>query len=183
MSESLYAPLRTLEVALRNRIYTVLTQAKGEAWYGRGAGALKVAHQLEQVAKAVNELVRAGKTVTAGGVVASLTFSFWTTMFNKDYEALWQQILHRIADPSAPRGLKRRSFSGPLTRIRVLRNRIAHHEPIRGWNLRGHHDEILTLIEWLSPPAATWCRENNRFPQAYPEDGITLVCSPESNRR
>lgn len=183
LSESLYAPLQTLEVALRNRIHTVLTQAKGEAWYGRGAGALKVAHQLEQVAKAVNELVRAGKTVTAGGVVASLTFSFWTTMFNKDYEALWQQILHRIADPSAPRGLKRRSFSGPLTRIRVLRNRIAHHEPILGWNLRGHHDEILALIEWLSPPAATWCRENNRFPQAYPEDGITLVCLPESNRR
>lgn len=182
LSESLYAPLQTLEVALRNRIHTVLTQAKGEAWYGRGAGALKVAHQLEQVAKAVNEFVRAGKTVTAGGVVASLTFSFWTTMFNKDYEALWQQILHRIADPSAPRGLKRRSFSGPLTRIRVLRNRIAHHEPILGWNLRRHHDEILMLIEWLSPPAATWCRENNRFPQAYPEDGITLVCSSESNR-
>ncbi|CAH0066588.1 protein of unknown function [Stenotrophomonas maltophilia] len=55
-------------------------------------------------------------------------------------------------------------------------------EPILGWNLRRHHDEILMLIEWLSPPAATWCRENNRFPQAYPEDGITLVCSSESNR-
>ncbi|VEE53934.1 hypothetical protein [Stenotrophomonas maltophilia] len=31
LSESLYAPLQTLEVALRNRIHTVLTQAKGEA--------------------------------------------------------------------------------------------------------------------------------------------------------
>ncbi|WP_258394121.1 hypothetical protein [Stenotrophomonas maltophilia] len=64
-----------------------------------------------------------------------------------------------------------------------MRNRIAHHEPILGWNLHRHHDEILTLIEWLSPPAATWCRENNRFPQAYPKEGITLAYAPGSDGR
>src|SRR5690606_29281578 len=103
------------------------------------------------------------------------TFSFWTTMFNKDYETLWQQVLHRIAHPTAPRGLKRKSFSGRLTPIRVLRNRIAHHEPILGWNLRKHHAQIMELIEWLSPPAGKWCRENDRCPDVYPVAGIVLA--------
>jgi len=175
LSESLYTPLQTLEVALRNRIHTVLAEAKGADWYGEAAGLLLVPHQSEQVAKAIQELTQAGKPVTAGGVVASLTFSFWTTMFNKDYETLWQQTLHRIAAPTAPKGLKRKSFSGPLTPIRVLRNRIAHHEPILSWNLRKNHARIMELIEWLSPPAEKWCCENDRFPQIYPHEGIMLA--------
>ena len=174
LSESLYTPLQTLEVALRNRIHTVLAEAKGENWYHDDSGVLLVKHQSEQASKAVEELTNAGKQVTAGGVVASLTFSFWTTMFNKDYETLWQQTLHRIADPTAPKGLKRKSFSRPLTPIRVLRNRIAHHEPIIGWNLPKNHRQIQELIEWLSPSAAKWCSENDRFPQVYPAEGITL---------
>ncbi len=175
LSESLYTPLQTLEVALRNRIHTVLAEAKGADWYGEAAGLLLVPHQSEQVAKAIEELTQAGKPVTAGGVVASLTFSFWTSMFNKDYETLWQQTLHRIAAATAPKGLKRKSFSGPLTPIRVLRNRIAHHEPILSWNLRKHHARIMELIEWLSPPAGKWCRENDRFPEVYPHNGIMLA--------
>lgn len=179
LSESLYTPLQTLEVALRNRIHTVLTEAGGEGWYEGDVGVLLVPYQCQQVTDAMEELAKAGKPVTAGRVVASLTFSFWTTMFNKEYETLWQQTLHGIADPSAPKGLKRKSFSGPLTPIRVLRNRIAHHEPILGWNLRKQHNKILELIEWLSPPAAKWCRENDRFPQAYPTQGITLAPTEE----
>lgn len=175
LSESLYTPLQTLEVALRNRIHTVLAEAKGAEWYDDDACILLIPHQSDQAAKAIEQLAKAGKPATAGGVVASLTFSFWTTMFNKDYETLWQQTLHRIADPTAPKGLKRKSFSGPLTPIRVLRNRIAHHEPILGWDLRTHHARIMELTEWLSPPAAKWCCENDRFPQVYPAGGIFLA--------
>ena len=180
LSECLYTPLQTLEVALRNRIHSVLTVTKGADWYSDTAGVLLVAHQSDQVAKAIEELARAGKPLTAGGVIASLTFSFWTSMFNKDYETLWQQILYRIADSHAPKGLKRKSFSGPLTPIRVLRNRIAHHEPILGWNLRKHHAQIIELIEWISRPAATWCRENDRFIDSYPEDGFTLAIAQDA---
>lgn len=175
LSESLYTSLQTLEVALRNRIHIVLAEAKGETWFATDVGLVTGPYQCEQVVQAMEELTKAGKPMTGGGVVAGLTFSFWTTMFNKDYETLWQQTLHRIADPGAPKGLKRKSFSGPLTRIRILRNRIAHHEPILAWDLRKHHAQMLELIEWLSPPAAAWCRENDRFPETYPGDGFVLA--------
>lgn len=175
LSESLYTPLQTLEIALRNRIHTVLAAAKGETWYGESGGVLLVAHQVQQVSKAIDDLDKADKPVTAGGVVASLTFSFWTSMFNKEYETLWQQVLHGIADPSAPRGLKRKSFSAPLAQIRVLRNRIAHHEPILSWNLPRHHAAIHELTEWISPPAARWCRECDRFNEVYPPGGFEIA--------
>lgn len=162
LSEALYTPLQTLEVVLRNRVHAVLSERAGKHWFH--SDLLIGPYQTDRVQAALEELLRANKTATPGSIVASLTFSFWTTMFNRDYEALWQQALHRIADPSAPRGLKRKSFSGPLTRIRLIRNRIAHHEPIVGWDLPKHHARMMELIGWLSPPAAAWCRAHDRFP-------------------
>ncbi|CAD7721803.1 hypothetical protein FHT05_003948 [Xanthomonas arboricola] len=174
LSESLYTPLQTLEVALRNRVHTVLAEAIGQYWFEAETGVLKGPYQDQQVAQAKAELLTGGKHVSAGGVVAGLTFSFWTTMFNKDYEILWQQILHRIADTNAPKGLKRKSFSGPLSSIRQLRNRIAHHEPILAWDLHKKHQQMLEMISWLSPPAAAWCAENDRFPSICPPSRLIL---------
>jgi hypothetical protein len=106
--------------------------------------------------------------------VAALTFSFWTAMFGKDYETLWQQTLHRIGRRPDGKGLRRKDFSGPLAQIRALRNRIAHHEPILMWNLPKRYDSILQLTGWLSPPAAAWCRAHSRFEHVYPAERVEL---------
>lgn len=50
----------------------------------------------EQLAKAIQDIEEAKKEPTPGRVVAALTFSFWTAMFGKDYETLWQTTLHKI---------------------------------------------------------------------------------------
>lgn len=174
LSECLYTPLQTLEVALRNRIHAVLIDARHEAWF-HDEGFLLGSYQPEQLAKAIADVESGGKKATPGRTVAALTFSFWTGMFGADYETLWQQTLHRIADPSAPKGLKRKSFSGPLTQIRLLRNRVAHHEPIIMWNLGKHHAKMLELTAWLSPAAAEWCSQNDRFDEVYPAERIVLA--------
>lgn len=137
-------------------------------------------YQSGQVEHAMRELEKCGKPSRSSAVVAALTFSFWTTMFNKDYETLWQQALHQIVDASAPRGLKRKSFSGPLTRIRLLRNRIAHHEPILAWDLPKHHAQMMLLIEWLSPAAAAWCRDHDRFAAVFPAQRYALSTAERS---
>jgi hypothetical protein len=41
-----------------------------------------------------------------------------------------------------------------VTLIRVIRNRMAHHEPIINWNLSKHQGNIEQLTTWLSPSAA-----------------------------
>jgi hypothetical protein len=173
LSESLYIPLQMLEVALRNRIHSVLAVARAPRWFEDNRFLL-VPHQNAQVAEALAELARERKEPTPGRVVAALTFSFWTAMLGTAYENLWQTDLHQIARREDGRGLRRKDFSGAITPIRLLRNRVAHHEPILAWDLPKHHEAMLRLTGWLSPSAAIWCRGLDRFDQVHPGTRIAL---------
>lgn len=174
ISESLYIPLQMLEVALRNRIHAVMAEARHEGWF-HDKGFLLGDRQPEQLAKAMSDVADANKEPTPGRLVAELTFGFWTGMFGTPYEDLWQTTLHRIGKKPNGKGLRRKDFSAPLTPIRTLRNRIAHHEPIISWNLAKHHAKMVELIEWLSPAAAAWCRQHDRFLEVYPAERIALI--------
>ena len=173
LSEALYVPLQVLEVALRNRVHAVLAEHKGCRWFEE-PDLLIGPYQREQVTAALLDLARQRKEATPGRVVAALTLSFWTTMLGKPYENLWQTDLHRIARREDGKGLTRKSLSVPLTPIRLLRNRIAHHEPILFWDLEKHHSAILQITVWLSPAAASWCRSLDRFSQVFPSERLVL---------
>ena len=180
LSEALYTPLQMLEVALRNRIHAVMTEARHESWF-QDDGVLLGQWQPEQLAKAIADVEEDRKEPTPGRIVAALTLSFWTSMFGKDYETLWQKTLHRIGRRADGKGLRRKDFSGPLAPIRQLRNRIAHHEPILMWNLPKRYASMLELTSWLSPAAADWCRTHSRFEQVHPDGQIDLQASGEGN--
>lgn len=177
LSEALYTPLQMLEVALRNRIHTVMTSKHHDRWFEE-TGLLAIEHQRLRVAEAVENLRAEHKEPTSGQIVAALTFSFWTSMFGPVYETLWQQGLHQIARREDGRGLRRKDFSGPLMSIRKLRNRVAHHEPILRWDLPKHHETILRLTGWLSPAAAAWARRNSRFQEVHPRERVLLAPLP-----
>ena len=174
VSEALYPPLQMLEVVLRNRIHTVLSEARQPAWFTED-GFLRVPHQAGQIATATEELLREKKEPTPAGIISALTFSFWTTMLGPAYETLWQTDLHRIGRREDGKGLRRKDFSGPLTPIRLLRNRIAHHEPILAWNLGAHHAAMVRITFWLSASAAFWCEGLDRFRQTYPSERLRLL--------
>lgn len=173
LSESLYLPLQTLEIALRNRIHAVMSHRFSEDWLHSHRVSL-TATQMEQVSRALADIRREGKTPTAGRTVAALTFGFWTAMLGSAHETLWQQTLHPIAQRENGKGLRRKDLSGPLKPIRDLRNRIAHHEPILQWHLPTHYGRMLQLMGWLSPTAAAWCRQNSRFEEVHPAASIEL---------
>lgn len=85
ISESLYTPLQMLEVALRNRIHAVMTEARHENWF-YDESVLLGKWQPDQLAKAIEEVREGRREPTPGRIVAALTFSFWTAMFGKEYE-------------------------------------------------------------------------------------------------
>lgn len=174
ISESLYIPLQALEIALRNRIHAVMTEARRESWFSDD-GFLLDAKQPEQLAKAIQDIKHRERELTPGRIVAELTFGFWTAMFGPVYEDLWRRTLHRIGQRPDGKHLSRKHFTKPLLPIRMLRNRVAHHEPIIYWSLRKHHDRMLELTEWLAPAAAAWCRRLDRFDEVYPAEGIVLA--------
>lgn len=164
LSESLYVPLQTLEIVLRNRVHQVLAATHGPFWFDAGTALLGISRQHDQVKSAAADLRRQGRAITPGGIISHLTFGFWTMMFNKEHEVLWQQTLHRISTDAGRHGLRRKQFSTPLVQIRHLRNRIAHHEPILHWPLQQYHADMMQLMEWIAPAAAGWCRQHDRFP-------------------
>jgi hypothetical protein len=181
VSEALYTPLQMLEVVLRNRIHAAMSEAHGERWFDT-PGLLAVENQRHQLAKAIEDIEADRKLPTSGRIVAALSFSFWTAMLSPTYESAWQVFLHTIARRENGKGLPRKDLARPLTPIRTLRNRVAHHEPIIQWNLPQHYENILRITGWLSPAAATWCRAHSRFEQVYPAERIQLAMAAATAR-
>lgn len=172
--EALYTPLQALELALRNRIHTVMSANFSANWFE--ADIIDVDSQKNQLKKAKIDLERnkPGSANIAGNLVAALSFSFWTTMVSGQYEDLWRQKLHAIASTTAGKPLARKDLSRPLNQIRTLRNRIAHHEPILHWTLREHFEKIMELMTYLSRPVATWCENAQSFQAVFPSDAYIL---------
>ena len=71
--------------------------------------------------------------------------------------------------PHISRGLRTRGFvSKRLHDIRLLRNRIFHHEPI--WNkpnLNEQHGQILETIGWVNQDMRNFVQVLDRFPEIY----------------
>ena len=60
--------------------------------------------------------------------------------------------------------LVRRQVHGPLIALRLLWNRIAHHEPVIKRDLSHDHDLVLELAGWMSPGMRAWIEYHSRVP-------------------
>ena len=172
LSEAFYTPLHILEVVLRNRFHVILSQYFGEAWYENETiiyGNLK-----NKLQKAKEDLTAEEREHTAGRIIAVLTFGFWTGLLSPAHENLWRSALYTAFKKEDGTGFARKDITRLITPIRVLRNRIAHHEPILYWDLRKHYEGILTLTRSISPDAAVWSEHHSRFLAVLPPDGIVL---------
>ncbi|MBF0383030.1 MAG: Abi family protein [Magnetococcales bacterium] len=77
LSESLYRPLQSLEIALRNSIHDVLSTAYSrEDWYTSIDGLLKY-HHPSMLNSAIEKVIKRRREVTPGRVVAELSLGFW----------------------------------------------------------------------------------------------------------
>ena len=60
----------------------------------------------------------------------------------------------------------RKNVSARFERIRRLRNRIFHHEPIWYWHdLADQHKDILNAIAWIEPAAKDFITAIDKFPE------------------
>lgn len=170
VSESLYAPIHLLEVGLRNAIDCSMTTATGSAtWYdiatltpwGRGC-----------VTNAKSNIERSGKLVQPGRVIAELPFGFWTSMFESHFESPDAHFLPKgikSTFPFMPKSLhNRKRIKADLDRIRILRNRIFHHERVVHWqDLSQQHSLILSFLDWLDPALCSLADVVDRFKDTH----------------
>jgi len=62
----------------------------------------------------------------------------------------------------------RKRMQKRFLKIRDLRNRVAHHEPIFFINLETEYVRILTALEWICPVSACWVRATHSIYRLVP---------------
>lgn len=158
LASAFLGPLQVVEVTLRNVFHHLLSQAHGSDWYD----SIRLAEaQRRLVVNAKRTLKQESKTETPSRIVAECSFSLWVALCARRYDAvLWRSTLHRAFVPTP----SRKAVFGQLDRLRTLRNRIAHHEPIFFRNLHADYDRIVRLLKMMSPETARWMQHHSRVP-------------------
>ncbi|MEO3775265.1 hypothetical protein ABGB16_00130 [Micromonospora sp. B11E3] len=146
VSQAFYLPLKSLEVAVRNALHDQLSDRYGRAdWW---AAAPLGVNSLRLVAEATAECGRrSGRQPTSDDVVTRLAFGFWVALVSSSYDRhLWVPTLHRAFPRFTGR---RRNLHESLNTMRLLRNRISHHEPIHHRDLAADHATLYRLLGFL----------------------------------
>lgn len=172
LSQSLYWPLQSAEICTRNAIATVLKERYGPEWHFNSKLFDVMGKDDQRRLKDVLDLLREGRKAVrpqqdaahVDAVIAALSMGFWLSMLSNRYEVPhgWVTRL-RTAFPHLPDGYVRQSVYGPLDRIRTLRNRVAHHEPILQLNLQRSYSELIAFIGWISPATQWWVQQSCTF--------------------
>lgn len=152
-------PLNRLELALRNALHRSLTTRFSRPDWWRSAPLNENGRR--KIAEAKQNLARLQRRPEApDDVVAQLTFGFWVSLLSGRYHrTLWTPALHRVF-PRAQRGALHQDYDN----VRVLRNRIMHHEPIHHRDLGADHATVYRLLWQLSPEVVDELEPRDRVP-------------------
>ena len=128
LSARWWGPLSYLEVALRNALHDALQYSVGQPkWWEDNS--LNLSRPLEQkIRDAERYACRQSKnqSPTVDDVVAASTFGLWTSVLHRDNaQNLWRNHLSQEFNQ-----VRRGVLFDNAIKLKNLRNRIAHHEPI-----------------------------------------------------
>ncbi len=139
LSQEVFTLLSCFEVAVRNAIDRILTERLGENWLRDAVldgGIFDVPgcrDSAKIIKKAYNRLMR-DDSYSHPKLLAEMEFGVWKYMFaNPQYRAVGRTLLAIF--PNKPRSSAEVQYNNTfifneLDGINILRNRIAHHEPI-----------------------------------------------------
>lgn len=132
LSQKLYAVIGLFEVALRNNIDLHFITIKGPQWLEDAVqpGGYLDTPDCENSYHSIHEAIhRLGTTYSHDGLIAALTLGFWTYQFGKyEYPASGNTALNIFIN--RPPGTTYKKMQQYLMKINILRNRVAHHEPV-----------------------------------------------------
>lgn len=138
-------PLQGLEIITRNYFNGMLVNSFGIQWYENKKIEFEYMQE-KYLVDAKATLINEKKIVTLDNIIASLSFGFWTGLLGPKYETkLWRNCLYH-SFKNKPKPFVRKNTHCEFNLIRLLRNRIAHHEPILRVDLPQHYLRIIIAI-------------------------------------
>lgn len=170
VSGALLAPLHICEVVIRNAVADAVEAIYGPKWPWSPTFERSLPDPLQGYSPR-RDLQSARRTArTTGKVIPELSFVFWQKMFTGRYDTrIWIPHLCRTlpnleADQTVAQSRKR--IYADLERVRLLRNRIAHHEPIFSRVLEDDYQVILRLVTYRCKLTADWLHSNQKATEA-----------------
>lgn len=166
VSSALLAPLHICEVVIRNTVSDALEVLYGNRWpwsptFERSLPDPPKGYSPRRDLQSARHSAR-----TAGKVIPELKFVFWQKMFTGRHDdRIWDQHLYRVMpnlNLSQSVQMLRHSVYQDLEQLRMLRNRIAHHEPIFSRNLANDYKKIHDLVAYRCVVTAKWMDENQQ---------------------
>lgn len=166
VASAFWGPLHVLEVCLRNAVSSQLANHAGQSDWWESPGLL-VASEYEFVPRARGQAQKnhtnlSPAQITPGHILAELSFAFWVSLFsNKTHQRLWVNAGLRNVFPSGTHRAK--EVHGPLEGLRVLRNRVAHHEPLITRDLVADEQSLNRLAAMINFDSALWIASHSRI--------------------
>ncbi len=174
LSEAMIPALHYFEISFRNRIDQVFKKYYASEWLTNTPNQLMVSAQdIKKINEIISKVRRENKRLPIhDDIVAQMTFGFWCSFLHRKYDpVIWhRKDAIKIIFPNLPRANKKRSYiEHKIFKIKEIRNRIAHHEPV--WNSKvsifDAHAICLELIHAMSHDAAEMLRRIDKFPTIY----------------
>lgn len=162
LSEALYGVVQGIEVLLRNATHSSLSKGFGaDHWYENASLRDFERSDIEEArAKIEGRMV----PVTPGRMVAELSFGFWVNLYGNYYEVdLWVKHLKTLF----PARIARKTVHQRLSELKLLRNRIAHHETLIRRRVDEDYASLMETAGWISPTTRGWIASMNCFQERY----------------
>lgn len=168
LCESFYPSLHFLEISLRNSIHTAISASMGDHWLKNDK--ILRGTEVRKVQEAIQMLQDQRKPETVGGIIAELNLGFWVSLFDSYYDKLWNQKprLKTVFPNLNATERTRVDISPRIQKIRKLRNRVFHYEPIWHWkDLSEQHDLLVEVIKWMSLDVRVLLDDLDRFHEVF----------------
>jgi len=167
MSAAFFVPLQGFEVVLRNALSDALcawhaSRSLAGEWYDDPANIFG-SESRENIEQAKRRILRRGRVLDPGRVVTELSLGFWRHLLGARYEQdLWTPALRHAFPGLRPQ--RRRDVADPVSRLHLLRNRIAHHEPIHDGDLAADYRGLLFVASAICPRTRAWIERTSAVP-------------------
>lgn len=173
MSSSLHGTLGQFEVLLRNALDVQLVKYHQRVHEGNGIWWTDPGMPLQPdlgklVLEARKRARRNAAHETHGKVVAELMFGFWRFLLDSRHSTtLWAPALRHAFPHLRPK--VRTEVYERLEQLNLLRNRIAHYEPIYRTPLDERFHDLLAVSGWICPTTAAWISSTSTFRRVLDE--------------
>lgn len=151
LCEEFYLPLQIAEVAIRNAIHGTLVRRFKTGWHSDQSFTSQLNDKFrDELAYTVaQQRASRGSSMTDDHVVQGMTFGFWVYLLTARFEPLlWQGGMFR-SFPNAGRAITRQDIHDRVDRLRVFRNKTAHHMAIFDKTPRTEYDNLKEILSFI----------------------------------